>query len=65
MTSKTQNVGGVTNNVYFFRMCLNLNDCQFKTNGLKLKKTDIVTSQEYLLEKEMATHFSTLAWEIP
>jgi len=24
---------GVRNNVYFFRMCLDLNDCQFKTSG--------------------------------
>ena len=46
-------------------MCLNLNDWQFKTNGSKKKKTDIVTSQEDLLEKEVATHFSILAWEIP
>ena len=30
-----------------------------------LKQVDIVTSQEYILEKEMATHSSILAWEIP
>ena len=30
-----------------------------------LKQVDIVTGQEDVLEKEMATHSNILAWEIP
>ena len=42
---------GVRNNVYFFRMCLHLNDCQFKTSGYSYRATHmnpVVTTNQNL-----------------
>ena len=39
MTSKTQNVWEGTKNCRSFRECLNLNDCQFKTNRYSYRST--------------------------
>lgn len=38
MTSKTQKVGEGNKKCRFFRMCLNLHDCQFKTNSYSYRK---------------------------
>ena len=38
---------------------------QLVKNLSAIQETQVPCFQEYLLEKEMATHFSILAWKIP
>ena len=70
MIAKTQNVWGGCKQCEAFKMCLNVNDCQLKKKSYRSTYVAFPgdgiwsMSQKDLLEKEMTTHSSLLAWEI-
>ena len=54
MTSKTQNLGEGSKNCRSFRMCLNLNDYQFKTSRCNIILNPMVTTNQKPTNKQMA-----------
>ena len=52
MTSKTQNGGGGNKKCRSFRMCLNLNDYQFKTNRYRSTYMNpiVTTNQKFTID---------------